>query len=465
MMTAAGSPTHEQYERAIDGYMEHAYRAANQWEPPLPDDEAFVEALYRGVNADPTTYDLNTNGFLTSVIYEDFWRTVRQAYTPNLPNVFNDPDDPFTPLRAYSIATLAAQRRGVGDSAAYRDLNVTFDGKAYDVLYEAEAFAKQAANMFVRYVERANAGASQHGVAPMISLSGPLARRWAAEQELCRHGGQPFFILVGHVEPRREYEEFSAAIGILWYGNELVTAVARSDYEDRWIPLNQPEWPPAGTPLSELFESEPYALLGEFTKPPFGHDQGLAPIDEDDVPPALANFIAAVNGKDHEGYPKSIRDFDDYVAIIPPFYGAYIDPCDLVGALVLETHNRSPIVSSLYTFTRAHRSIDAPHSLVALAAQSYSSVGQTPLFQVPAPLEVTRQIAAHQWRRACHPPDRSPWERIVDIALASGVDPGELMRDPETGLLVGTSVYPTQSALCNDIGIALSREPFALSHQ
>jgi len=458
--------TRQQYEQLFRDYEQHLRRINAQTGPLSPKDTDFIEALYQGANLTPRALLHNLLD-----IYVKFWRAAGSLYTPELSRIVGGLSDPFTPRQAYAIPMMAVNQVRTGTAAADNLAAIngaTFSGRPYWVS-EAMAFGEQAIRQLVRQIGRTTAG--EHlTIAPTANLSGPLARRWAVEHGLCQGDDQPYFILVGEPSPKDFLDDYNVTFGLLWHGNTPVAAVSWAD--TTWRVTHR--WK---TTLPTALVWATNHLLAELAAPPLGRDERLARVDEKDMPPSLEDLVRAMQSGGREKHPGSRNLEDDYDALLPPFYGAYVEPCDLMAAIVTRTTKSGPIADALYGRLPQRTSSTGSRSLAALAARSYRGSDRIPLSQLPVPLEAKRLIASHQWRIACHTPrqslwgydintapERSTWEQLIEIALASGIDPGQPIYDPRTGLLTGTDAYTNRSALCYDTGIALSSEPFVLQN-
>jgi len=457
----------QEYKRTLLNYITRMMRIEEQETPLSPDDRAFLQNLYKGVNMVPRDDDKRVNDALAG-IYVPFWLRIRSLYSPGLRLVPlpRDPNDALTPMQVYVVNNMFVQHARSGE--AYMPTWGQIAEEAFETgpysLEEASDFARQMGDNYARMSDRATTSAGML-IAPTASLSGPVARNWAIERGLCNPSGQPFFILVGALEPIAPRPE-EVTFALLWYGNAPITLRTEDEQRLRTVVSQLP-------PFLRSYRGAINEILLDASREDHVFDLGLVEIPLKAMPPALEDFVInmeqtpdTLNATPHPAHV----NIPGY-RFGPPYFGANVDECNLVAA-VLSRLPQGPLAGIRRALVPPP--VVAPAlltgSLANLAARSYRS---GPLTRTTIPQEAWRQIAGQQWQQTCYPavvtvdvPRRAAlqadWERLVDIALASGVDPGEITRDPETGLISGTDLYRDKGAFCRDIGVALSEEPFAL---
>jgi len=409
-----------------------------------PQDRTFLTTLYKGVNMTPDVNNRASNEDLAR-IYRFFWKRLRGLYIPGFV-LSTDPSDPYTPRDAYIPPWLIVQRNrtGVSDHEESQAIvDAAFEPGTYSY-HQAHDFADQAARGLERTLTRVRDN-TLWKVAPTATLAGPLARGWVIERGLCQQASQPLFILLGRLTPI-DGGQNGGSFSMLWYGNGPLVII-RSDDQGNWFPLVN-QLPTFLGPYTDAV----YGLLMDAASEAWATAYGLVPLDIDTMAPSVQDFVSATQEHTYDDHPA--RDLIAQYRLEAPFYGAYVEQCDLLGALAQRSEAAGPSAISL-------QAPAALGPLAALAARSYGGAGRVPLSQVPAPQEVRHLIAAQRWQGSCRADvvAQTPWETLIDTALAVGIDPGEIVRDPMTGAYIGTHSYYSKDALCRDIGMALSGEP------
>ena len=325
------------YSQTIADHMTRLQRIVTQSGPlSSPNDRVFLRNLYQGVNMTPTVDGPQANAALAR-IYRTYWLSLLTSYAPSIDRPPARPNDAPNPLQDYILHNAITQMGRLGGPDQPHDQGAiaaaAFESSTYTA-DEARAFADQVAYDRARLARRLNVGLSPP-IAPTATLSGPAERQRAIQRamddRLCRPDSPPFFILFGGLEPTLPGLDARAFV-LLWRGNGPMALFSEN-------PSGRMRSFGDDGKLTEFYRARRGALqrlLIEASGESGASEFGLEEIPLDAMPPALEDFVYTMMQKPD---PVSVP-MHPAQGTLPayrfsePFFGAHVDECDLVAAIL-----------------------------------------------------------------------------------------------------------------------------------